>query len=140
MAVSNLLIGVVGAMLATNQPAALSNLVTQTTGISVSALSTNAIGTNSPLALGTSKNRGRRRRRGRGSGRLDSARTTNLPPKAPPSRSAELNRRIRDKFDVFAQGLHGFHPAPSRITPRRESPYASFLHDLGDEDGEFEPT
>jgi tetratricopeptide (TPR) repeat protein len=34
--VSNLLIGLLGALLATNQPAAVSNLVTQTTGVSVS--------------------------------------------------------------------------------------------------------
>ncbi len=42
MAVSNLLIGVVGALIATNQPAALSNLVTQTTGISIAAIYTNS--------------------------------------------------------------------------------------------------
>ena len=46
MAVSNLLIGAIGALLATNQPAALSNLVSETTGVSITA-----IDTNSPLAL-----------------------------------------------------------------------------------------
>jgi hypothetical protein len=50
--VSNLLIGVLGAIMATNQPAALSNLLTETTGISISAGNTNIAGsTNSPIAL-----------------------------------------------------------------------------------------
>jgi tetratricopeptide (TPR) repeat protein len=39
--VSNLLIGLVGALLSTNQPAAVSNLLVQTTGISVKATNTN---------------------------------------------------------------------------------------------------
>ena len=42
MAVSNLLIGVLGALVASNQPAALSNLVTQTTGVSIVAIDTNS--------------------------------------------------------------------------------------------------
>ena len=49
----------------------------------------------------------------------------------------ELNRRIRDKFDPSRKAYKDFiqnHPdyAPARLA------YTSFLHDMGDEDGEFQ--
>jgi tetratricopeptide (TPR) repeat protein len=134
--VSNLLIGLAGAILATNQPAALSNLLTETTGISISAVSTNTIGTNNPIQLELQKIED-----------ADDAATAEVDrwirennefaAKGAGIPKAELNRRIRDKLDISRKAYQDFiqrHPdyAPTRVL------YASFLNDLGEEDAEFE--
>jgi len=136
MAVSNLLIGVLGAIVATNQPAALSNLVTETTGISISAVSTNLTVTNNPLQLELQKIEDAD---DAAAAEVDgwirdnnefAAKGAGIP-------KSELNRRIRDKLDISRKAYLDFiqrHPdyAPARVA------YASFLHDMGEEDGEFE--
>lgn len=131
MGVSNLLIGVLGALVATNQPAALSNLVTQTTGISVTA-----INTNDPVEQELSKIeddddaamtqvdgwiRENQQFAAQGAG---------IP-------NAELNRRIRERFDVCKKAYEDFinrHPKHARA----RIAYASFLDDLGEEDAGYD--
>lgn len=136
MPVSNLLIGVLGAIMATNQPAALSNLVTESTGISISAVSTNLAGTNSPLQIELQKIEDAD---DAAAAEVDgwirenhdfAAKGAGIP-------DAELNRRIRDKLDISRKAYLDFiqkHPdyAPARVA------FASFLHDMGEEDGEFD--
>ena len=122
--------------MATNQPAALNNLVTQTTGISISAVSTNIVSTNNALALGLQKIED-----------ADDATAAEVDgwirennefaAKGAGIPKAELNRRIRDKFETSRKAYLDFidrHPnyAPARIA------YASFLNDMGEEDAEIE--
>jgi tetratricopeptide (TPR) repeat protein len=131
MSVSNLLIAALGTMLATNQPAALSNLVTQTTGISIPA-----IDTNSPMALELHKIE---EQDDAAAAEVDDwiRQNNEFAKKGAAIPKAELNARIRNKFDASRTAYKDFiqrHPdyAPARVA------YASFLHDMGDEDGEFE--
>jgi tetratricopeptide (TPR) repeat protein len=129
--VSNLLIGVLGALLVTDQPAAPTNLVTQTTGVTVSA-----IATNSPLEQELSKIE---EQDNATAAEVDDwiRQNNEFAKKGAGIPRAELNKRIRDKFDVSRKAYKEFiakHPdyAPARIA------YASFLHDMGEEDDEFE--
>ena len=130
MPVSNLLIGVLGALVATNQPAALSNLVTQTTGVSIAA-----IDTNNPVAQELQKIE-----------EADDAAAAEVDgwirenqefaAKGAAIPKEELNRRIRDRFEATRKAYQDFilrHPdyADGRVA------YASFLNDMGDEDGSF---
>ena len=130
MAVSNLLIGVLGALVATNQPAALSNLVTQTTGVSIAA-----VDTNNPVEQELQKIE-----------EADDAvaaevdgwirQNQEFAAKGAAIPKEELNRRIRDRFETSRKAYQDFiqrHPdyAQGRVA------YASFLNDLGDEDGSF---
>jgi len=131
MAVSILLIGVLGAALATNQPAALRHLVTETTGVSLSAA-----GTNSPLALELQKIEDQDDAT---AAEVDRMIQDNMEfaKKGAGVPNDELNRRIRDKLDVSRKAYLGFiqrHPnyAEGRVA------YASFLHDTGDEEAEYE--
>jgi tetratricopeptide (TPR) repeat protein len=130
--VSNLLIGVLGALVASNQPAALSNLVAQTTGISVPA----AVDTNSPVEQefqrlededdaaqaevdGWIKENDQFAAKGAGVPR------------------SELSRRIRDRFDLVRKDYEAFikrHPDHARVRVA----YASFLEDIGQEDDELD--
>lgn len=131
MAVSNLLIGVVGALMATNQPAALSNLVTQTTGISIAA-----IDTNSPVEQEFQKIEDED---DDAQAEVDgwikqneqfAAQGAGIP-------KAELNRRIREKFDHVRKDYEDFiqrHPDHARVRVA----FASFLDDLGDEDAGYQ--
>jgi tetratricopeptide (TPR) repeat protein len=131
VAVSNLLIGVLGALVATNQPAALSNLVTQTTGISITA-----IDTNSPVEKEFQKIEDDD---DKASDDVDvwirenekfSAQGAGVP-------ASELNRRIRDRLEPSRKAYLDFiqrHPDHARARVA----YASLLNDLGDEDGEME--
>lgn len=130
MAVSNLLIGVVGALIATNQPAALSNLVTQTTGISIAA-----IDTNSPVEQEFQKIEDED---DDAQAEVDgwikqneqfAAQGAGIP-------KAELNRRIRERFQHVRQDYEDFiqrHPDHARV----RIAYASFLDDIGDEDAGY---
>ena len=131
MAVSNLLIGVLGALVATNQPAALSNLVTQTTGVSIAAVSTN-----SPIEQELQKIEDED---DVAAAEVDGwiRQNQEFEAKGAGIPKAELNRRIRERFDASKKAYQDFiqkHPdyAEGRIA------YASFLNDLGDEDGSFE--
>ncbi|HEY2081192.1 MAG TPA: hypothetical protein VGI88_00280 [Verrucomicrobiae bacterium] len=126
---SNLLIGVLGALVATNQPAALSNLVTQTTGVSVAA-----IDTNSPVEKELQKIEDDD---DAAAAEVDGwiRQNEEFAAKGAAIPAAELNRRIRSRFEPCKKAYEDFiqqHPkyARGRIA------YASFLHDMGDEDGE----
>lgn len=128
---SNLLIGVLGALVATNQPAALSNLLTETTGVSI----TNSI-SNNPLARELQKIEDRD---DAAAAEVDDwiRQNEEFAAKGAAIPKADLNRRIRERFDVSRQAYQDFihrHPdyAPARVA------FASFLHDLGDETGELE--
>lgn len=118
-------------MMASNQPAALSNLVTQETGISVTA-----INTNSPIeqelqkieddddAASEEVDRWIR------DNQAFAAKGAGIP-------DAELNHRIRARLDIPRREYEDFiqkHPdhARARIA------YASLLEDLGDEAGEMQ--
>ena len=118
-------------MVATNQPAALSNLVTQTTGVSVAAIETNNTAEQELQKIENDDDaaaaevdgwiRENQKFAATGAGIPD----------------AELNRRIRARFDICKKAYEDFirrHPkyAQGRVA------YASLLHDLGDEDGESE--
>jgi tetratricopeptide (TPR) repeat protein len=134
--VSNLLIGVLGAIVATNQPAALSNLVTGTTGISIAAVSANAAGANNPLQLELQKIEDAD---DAAAAEVDGwiRENNEFAAKGAGIPKAELNRRIRDKFDTSRKAYQDFikrHPdyAPARVA------YASFLNDMGEEDAEVE--
>jgi len=129
--VTNLLIGAIGALLATNQPAALSNLVTQTTGVTVTAMATN-----SPLAMELHKIE---EQDDAAAADVDEwiIQNDKFAKEGAGIPKADLNRRIRDRFEASRTAYKDFirrHPdyAPARVA------YASFLHDMGDEDGEFE--
>ena len=122
--------------MATNQPAALDNLVTQTTGISVSAVSTNIASTNNPLALELQKIEDAD---DAAAAEVDGwiRENNEFAAKGAGIPKAELNRRIRDKFDASRKAYQEFidhHPnyAPARIA------FASFLDDMGEEDAEVE--
>lgn len=135
MPVSNLLIGVVGAILATNQPAALSNLVTNATGISIGAVSTNLAGTNA-LELELQKIEDAD---DAAAAEVDGwiRENNEFAAKGAGVPKAALNQRIRDKFETSRKAYLDFiqrHPnyAPARIA------YASFLTDMGEEEAGFE--
>jgi tetratricopeptide (TPR) repeat protein len=128
--VSNLLIGVLGALVASNQPAALSNLVTQTTGVSIAA-----IGTNNPVEKELQKIEDDD---DTAAAEVDGwiRQNEEFAAKGAAIPAAELNRRIRARFEPCRKAYEDFiqrHPnyAQGRVA------YASFLHDLGDEDGEM---
>lgn len=129
MGVSNLLIGVLGALVATNQPAALSNLVNQTTGITVAA-----INTNDPVEQELSKIEDDD---DAASAQVDgwirenqefAAKGAGIP-------DAELNHRIRERFDICKRAYEDFIKRHPRYAQARVA-YASLLHDLGEEDAE----
>jgi tetratricopeptide (TPR) repeat protein len=126
--VSSLLIGLLGALMATNPPAAVSNLVVATTGISVSVPDPNDPVRKELRKLmedddaaqaevdGWIVENDRFAAQGAGIPRED------------------LNRRIRKRFDRVREGYEDFirrHPdnAQARMA------YASFLNDLNDEEG-----
>ena len=122
--------------MATNQPTAPSNLVTNNTGISSSAVGTNSTGTNNPLAIELQKIEDAD---DAAAAEVDGwiRENNDFAAKGAGIPNADLNRRIRDKFDVSRKAYQDFiqrHPnyAPARVA------YASFLHDMGEEDGEFE--
>jgi tetratricopeptide (TPR) repeat protein len=128
--VSNLLIGVLGALVATNQPAALSNLVNQTTGISITA-----VDTNSPVEKELQKIEDDD---DAAAAEVDGWIRENdkFAAQGAAVPQAELNGRIRARFEPSRKAYEDFirrHPnyARGRIA------YASFLHDMGDEDGEM---
>lgn len=131
MAVSNLLIGVLGALVATNQPAALSNLVTQTTGISVAAINTNDPAEQELSKLEDDDDAAMQQVDGWIRENQEfAAKGAGIP-------DAELNRRIRERFDICKKAYEDFlkrHPQHARA----RIAYASFLHDLGEEDAEYD--
>jgi len=118
-------------MMATNQPAALSNLVTETTGISVAAIATNSTPEQELEKIEEEDDaaaadvdkwiRENEEFKAKGAG---------IPAK-------ELNQRIRDRFEPTRKAYLDFIQKYPKYAEGRVA-YASFLHDMGDEDGQFE--
>ncbi len=128
---SNLLIECLGALVATNQPAALSNLATQTIGISFTRIDTNnpieqeleKIEEDDDVAAQEVDDWIKQNNQFATNGAA-------IPP-------TELNRRIRERFASCRKAYDDFiqkHPeyAPARVA------YASFLEDIGQDDLEEE--
>lgn len=122
--------------MATNQPAALSNLVTDTTGISISAVSTNLAATNDPLALELQKIE---EADDAAAAEVDGwiRENNEFAAKGAAIPKAELNRRIRDKFDTSRKAYQDFIQRHPNYAPARAA-YASFLNDMGEEEAEYE--
>ena len=118
-------------MMATNQPAALSNLVTETTGISITAAGTNSTpelelekieeGDDAAAADVDNWIRENEEFKAKGAG---------IP-------RAEMNRRIRERFEPTRKAYLDFIERHPKYAEGRVA-YASFLHDMGDEDGQLE--
>jgi len=117
--------------MASNQPAALNNLVSQTTGVSVAAEDTN-----NPVEQELEKIE---QQDDDAAAEVDGWIKENqkFATDGAGIPNAELNRRIRERFDKTKKAYEDFiqrHPdyAEGRIA------YASFLNDLGDEDGSYQ--
>jgi tetratricopeptide (TPR) repeat protein len=126
--VSSLLIGLLGALVATNPPASMSNLLTATTGVSISVTASN-----DPVRMELKKVM---EDDDSAQGEVDGWIVENqqFAAKGAGVPAEELNRRIRKRFERVRQGYEDFikrHPdhAEARVA------YASYLNDLGDEEG-----
>jgi len=124
--VSDLTIGLLSALLATNQPQAVSNLVQQHTGVSLPI-----VDVNDPAEQGL------RNLMIGDDAAMDEVNdwisTNNIARTNTPA-IAELNQRIHARFDVMKHGYDSFlrnHPDSARGFLA----YGSFLNDIGDEDG-----
>ena len=125
---SDLLIGLLGVMLATNQPAAVSNLVVQTTGVSVEVPNANDPVEKEYQAILSEDDDAE--------AEVDKmireneefvAKGAGLP-------RAELNRKIRERFEPVRKKYEAFLEAhPNHV--RGHVAFASFLGDLHDEEG-----
>lgn len=123
---SDLTIGLLSALLATNQPQAVSNLVQQHTGVSLPI-----VDVNDPAEQGL------RNLMIADDAAMDEVNdwisTNNIARTNTPA-IAELNQRIHARFDVMKHGYDSFlrnHPDSARGFLA----YGSFLNDIGDEDG-----
>ena len=123
---SDLTIGLLSALLATNQPQAVSNLVQQHTGVSLPI-----VDVNDPAEQGL------RNLMIGDDAAMDEVNdwisTNNIARTNTPA-IAELNQRIHARFDVMKHGYDSFlrnHPDSARGFLA----YGSFLNDIGDEDG-----
>lgn len=125
---SNLLIGLIGALVATNQPAAVSNLVLQTTGVSVTLVDPNDPTERAYQKLLADDDAAQ--------AEVDqwirendefAAKGAGIP-------KPELNNRIRQRFEPIRKAYQDFlkqHPKHARALLA----YGSFLDDIHDEDG-----
>jgi tetratricopeptide (TPR) repeat protein len=126
--VSNLLIGLLGALVATNQPAAVSNLVLQTTGVSVTLPNPNDPVEKEYQKLLEADDDAQ--------AEVDKwiQENNEFSAKGAGIERAEMNRRITARFAPVRKGYEDFikqHPDHSRARVA----YGSFLGDLHDEDG-----
>jgi cytochrome c-type biogenesis protein CcmH/NrfG len=122
--VNELTMGLLGALLATNQPLAVSNVIQQQTGITVevAADSTERELRDVMVADDAAHDE------------VNDWMRTNAIPKTDVMAQAELNRRILARFDLVRQGYEKFlrnHPDHAH----GYLAFGSFLNDLGDEDG-----
>jgi len=124
--VSDLTIGLLSALLATNQPQAVSNLVQEHTGISVPLADANDPAERELRDLMIADDAA-----------LDDVNTwlkTNQIPRSDTNGMAQLHLKIRTRLDEVKHAYQGFlrnHPDSARGFLA----YGSFLNDLGDEDG-----
>jgi tetratricopeptide (TPR) repeat protein len=123
--VSDFTIGLLSALLATNQPQAVSNLVQQNTGISVPVPDANdpteqelrTVMIDDDAALDE----------------VQSWMSTNQIPRGDTNGTAILNAKIRGRLDQVRQGYQNFlHSHPD--SARGFLAYGSFLNDIGEED------
>lgn len=128
--VSNLLIGVLGALVATNQPAALSNLVSQTTGISVSVPDTNSPAEQELEKIEASDDDAM--------AEIDgwikqndqfAAKGAGVPP-------SEMRRRINERLASIRKAYEDYIKKYPDYADGRVA-YASFLDSIGEDDAEY---
>jgi tetratricopeptide (TPR) repeat protein len=127
--VSDVLIGLLSALVATNQPAAVSNLIVQTTGITV-----NVPDPNDPVEKELAK---LMREDDVATAEVDDWIRENqkFATQGAAVPKADLNRRIMKRFEPVRQGYESLiQKYPTNASVRVA--YASFLKDLGDEDAE----
>jgi tetratricopeptide (TPR) repeat protein len=130
VSVSNLLAGLLGALLATNQPAALSNVVVATTGISIAVPDPNdPVEKEFQKLLAADDAAQEEVDKWIRENEAFAAEGAGVP-------KDELSQRILKRFESVRQGYEGFlkrHPdhARARIA------YGSFLGDINDEHGSF---
>jgi tetratricopeptide (TPR) repeat protein len=126
--VSNLLIGLLGALVATNQPAAISNLLLQSTGVSVTVPNPNdPVEKEYQKLLEADDDAQAEVDKWIQDNNDFSAKGAGVEP-------AELNRRIMARFAPVRKGYEDFikqHPGHARARVA----YGSFLGDLHDEEG-----
>jgi tetratricopeptide (TPR) repeat protein len=127
--VSNLVIGALSALLATNQPVALSNFVQSNTGLTITA-------TNNPLDLELQK---LMQADDDAQAEVDKWIRDNaeFAAKGAGTPRDELNRRILARFASVRTGYETFIQQHSNHVDARVA-YASFLNDIGDEEGQRE--
>jgi tetratricopeptide (TPR) repeat protein len=126
--VSNLIIGLLGAVLATNQPLAVSNLVAETVGISVKAPDPNDPVEKEYQKLLDADDAAEQE--------VDRWIRDNeaFASKGAGVSREDLNRKIRERFRPVKEAYEAFiskHSDHARV----RIAYGSFLNDLGDEDG-----
>jgi cytochrome c-type biogenesis protein CcmH/NrfG len=125
--VNDLTIGLLSAMLATNQPQAASNLVLQNTGVPVATVSSNDPAEQELQKLMIDDDAA--------SDEVDKWIRDNdaLAAKGAGESKEELNKRIRARFDIVRKGYEDFllqHTGSAH----GYMAYGSFLNDIGDED------
>ncbi len=125
---SNLLIGLLGALVSTNQPAALSNLLAQTTGVSVTVPDLSEPMEKEFRKLMADDDAAQ--------AEVDQWIRDNqqFAAKGAGEPGPQLNRRIRERFEPVRKAYEDFlkrHPDHARA----HVAYGSFLGDLHDEDG-----
>lgn len=126
---SDLLIGLLGALMATNQPAAVSNLIVQTTGMTVHVPDPNDPVEKELRKLMQEDNAA--------AAEVDQWIRDNqaFAEKGGGIPDKDLNRRIRKRFEPVRKGYEDLvqrYPANASVRVA----FASFLKDLGEEDGE----
>lgn len=126
---SSLLVGLLGALVATNQPAAVSNLVQNTTGLSITVPDPNDPVEKEFHKLMEADDAAEAEVDGWIRENLQfAAKGAGIP-------RAELNRRILKRFEPVQKGYEDFiRRHPTHVGARVA--YASFLRDIGDEEGE----
>jgi tetratricopeptide (TPR) repeat protein len=129
--VSSLLIGLLSVVVATNQAVAVSNLVTQTTGISIAVPDPNDPVEKEFKKLEVDDDAAQAEVDGWiRENREFAAKGAGIP-------AAELNRRIMKRFEPVRAGYEDFIKRhPNHVKARLA--FASFLDDIHDEDGEME--
>ncbi|MEY2466028.1 MAG: hypothetical protein QOD03_549, partial [Verrucomicrobiota bacterium] len=128
---SSLLFGVIGALVASNQPMALSNVVMQTTGIVVSASATNDPVEAEYQKLMDDDDAAEAEVDGWIRENMEfQANGAGIPPK-------EMSLRIQKRFEPVRKAYEDFIRRHPKHVKARVA-YASFLSDIHDEDGEME--
>ena len=121
---NELTLGLMSALLATNQPAAVSNLIQNQTGFAVSVATDPAEQQLEQVMIGDDATLDE----------INSWISTNQIPRSDTNGVAQLNRRIHDRLDVQKHGYEIFlrnHPDSAH----GYLAYGSFLNDIGDEEG-----